>query len=166
MKAMFAGWRIIGRRREAQDVGDIPGGGGLGDAAVFMRWRGSSKFSIRFGHDAAARKTGIEPRQIGQADAGAAEANGQPGVGVFWQNQTDPGVAQAGEKMRRADFVEQLRRRQVERHLQRLPRRDRAMKLPVEIIRLPRPIARGEIVEHGFGMGDSVAEGHGVDEGF
>jgi len=53
--------------------------------------------------------------------------------------------------MRRADFVEQLRRGQVERHLQRLPRRDRTAKLPVEIIRLPGPIARRGIVEQGSG---------------
>ena len=52
----------------------------------------------QFRRDAAARKTGIEPRQIGQAHAGAAKADGEAGVGVFRQNQTDPGVAQAGDE--------------------------------------------------------------------
>jgi hypothetical protein len=38
------------------------------------------------------------------------------------------------------------------------------VKFLVEIDRAPKPVTRRGIVQQGFGMGDAVAESHGVDE--
>ncbi len=114
---------------------------------------------------AAARQAGVKPGDVGQRDAEAAEADRQADRRVLGQRDLGARAVQPGEKTRRPDIGEQFDRRQVERHLQRLARRHRALVAEVEIFRRIGAVTRGPVEQHGLGMRETFLESERIDEG-
>ncbi len=74
------------------------------------------------------RKPGVEPRQIGKRDADAAEPHRQPGRSRLGQHQRRRRACRSRATKRLGpDLVQHLHRRHVERDLQRLADRHRAL---------------------------------------
>ena len=115
-------------------------------------------------HAAAAREARIELDEIGQLDADAAEADRETRRLIFRQFDIGAGAAQPCEKPLRPDGIEQFDRRQIERHLQRVARRHRALEAEIEILRRISAETHRPVIQHRFGMGDAELEGKRIDE--
>ena len=73
-------------------------------------------------------------------------------------------AVQPREKRARADVGQQFDRRQVERLLQRAPRRHRPLEAEIEILRRIGAVARGAVEQDRLGMREPLLERHRVDE--
>ena len=114
---------------------------------------------------AAAGEAGIKPREVGERDPEAAEADGEADRRILRQRDLGAGAMQAGEEGRRADVGQELDRRQVERLLQRLARRHRALIAESEVLRRIGAVAHRPVEQHRLRMGEPLLERQRIDEG-
>ena len=114
---------------------------------------------------AAAREAGVKPREVGQRHAEPAETDGEADQRILRQRDFGAGAVQAGEEGRRADVGQELDRRKIERHLQRLARRDRALVAEIEILRRIGAVAHRPVEQHCLRVGEALLERERIDEG-
>ncbi len=127
---------------------------------------GPSSRSIESRRLAAAREAGIEPRDVDERNAEPAEPDGEADRRVLRQRDLGARAMQSGKKTFRAELGEHLDGGQVQRLLQRLARRHRALKALIEIFGRIGAVARRTVEEQGLGMGEALFEGERIDEGF
>ena len=156
---------MVRRRGAAQDVIDIPGGHGLGDAPVGHGARLVEPLD-KARHAASAGEARIEPRQIGQADPQAPQADGEPRGAIVRHGDFSSRIAQTRQKGRGADLVQEGDGGNIEGVLQGHTRRHLPLKGQIEILRGIEAEPRPPILQHGLGMGDPGLEGEQIDEGF
>ena len=106
----------------------------------------------------------IELHQILQRDADAAQPHRQSRHFVLGQHQIAAGLLQPRRQPAGADPVQQRDRRHVQRQLQRLAHRHRALKRHVEILRRVIAEPGRPIVDQAFRMNETVLEGEPIDE--
>ena len=157
---------VLRRRRADQDIADLPGRGLIHQPQRLARSSvARHDLAQRLGA-AEPRQPGIELRQILQRDADAAETHGKARRFVLRQHQIAAGLLQPRRQPAGADAVEQRDRRHVERQLQRLAHRHRALKRHVEIFRRVVAEADRPVVDQAFRMHKAVLESEAVDERF
>ena len=158
--------RVRGRRRAAQDVLDIISRDRIGHAAFANHRRLTIEPLDQRRRLAAAREAGVEPRKVGERNPKAAETDGEADRRILRQRDLGARAVQPGEKRRRADVGKQFDRREIERHLQRLARRHRALVTEIEILRRVSPVAHRAVEQPRLRMGEALFERQGIDEGF
>ena len=114
---------------------------------------------------AAARKACVEARNVGQRDPKPAKAYGEADRGLLRQRDVRAGAVKPREESRRTDFGQELDRRQIERHLQRLPRSHRALVAEVEVLRRVSAVAHRAVEQHRLGVREALLKRERVDEG-
>ncbi len=124
-----------------------------------------SSRSISAGASPPRAKSCVKAREVGQRDPEPAEADGEADRRLLRQRDLRASAMEPGEERRRTDVGEKLDRRQIERHLQRLPRGHRALIAEVEILRRVRPVAHRPVEQHRLRMRKALLERERVDEG-
>ena len=157
--------RVRGRRRAAQNVRDIIGRDRIGHPARADDRRLTVEPLDERRRLAAAREAGVEPREIGQRNPKAAKTDGEADRRILRQRDLGARAMQPGKESRRADVGQQFDRRKIERHLQRLARRHRALVAEIEILRRVSAVAHRPVEQPRLRMGEALLEGERIDEG-
>ncbi len=114
--------------------------------------------------DAVAVERSERADQILQARAGAAQDQRQVGRAAGRETQLDAGVRQARGKARRADPLQQVHRRHVQRQPQRAGSADRPVERHVEIAGAVAAEALRRIDQQAFRMDQAIVQRHRVQE--
>ena len=96
--------RVVGRRRADQDVADVPGGDRIKQTARGMA-RSALSALAQLQRRTFAREPGIEHHEIGELDADAAEAHGEPRRPRHWATPARRRLGQPRAQAADADFV-------------------------------------------------------------
>ena len=124
-----------------------------------------SSRSISAGASPPRSKSRVEAGDVGQRDTEAAEADREADRRLLGQRDVRAGAMEPREERRRTDVGEQLDRRQIERHLQRLARGHRALIAEIEVLRRVGAVAHRAVEQHRLRMGEALLERERIDEG-
>ena len=110
------------------------------------------------------RDPGIQHHQIGKLDADAAETDGETRRLALRQHQRGAGLREPRGQAAGAHLIEHGQRRHVERMLQRLADRDRALEGEIEILRRIGAVAHRPVVDQRLRVDEAVLEAQSIDE--
>ena len=150
---------VLRRRRADQHIADIPGGDRIEQPARRPRQRqhrprvrsaGRSCRAAPARHRACVRSVSVTPTPPSPIAS--------PGTSPLGSTSVAAGLREPRRQPRGADPVEHRHRRHVERQLQRLAHRHRALEGEIEILRRVVAVADRPVVDQRLGMDEAVLE--------
>ena len=140
-----------------------------GDSSRWLAagWLGVGAVAPIFQRDglAAAGEAGVEPGEIRELEAEAAQRDGKRRLGALGQHRVDADLGQAAEQFGRAQRLQHLDGRDVERLGERHAHRHRAVPVLVEVLRHIDAEAGRAVLDQRIGVGEAGLEGEPVDDG-